>query len=52
MNNQEQNSAYTFTLTSKEVEILFKFLSRADLKGVEVPEFNTILSLFKIKKDD
>jgi hypothetical protein len=52
MNKEDQESSYTFSLTLKEVEALFKYLSRTELKGVEVPEFNNILNIFKIKKDD
>lgn len=52
MNEQKQEAAYTFSLTTKEIETLFKYLSRVDLKGVEVPEFNSLLSLFKINKND
>ena len=51
MNNENQNARYTFSLSTKEIEGLFKFLSRVDLKGLEVPEFNNIISLFKINKE-
>jgi len=37
------------TLSKKELDILFKFLSRAELKGLEVPEFNRILEIFSPK---
>jgi hypothetical protein len=51
MNQNEviENKIHTFNLSSKEIEILFKYLSRAELKGVEVPEFNKLLNLFKIE---
>jgi hypothetical protein len=52
MNNENQNleekSSFTFNLSKKDVDLLFKYLSRADLKGLEVPEFNYILNIFKI----
>jgi|688.fasta_scaffold1456910_2 hypothetical protein len=37
------------TLSKKELDILFKFLSRTELKGLEVPEFNKILEIFSPK---
>jgi hypothetical protein len=51
MNQNEiiENKMHTFNLSSKDVETLFKYLSRAELKGIEVPEFNKLLNLFKIE---
>lgn len=46
--NSDQDK-FSFTLSKKDLDILFKFLSRADLKGMEVPEFNKILEIFNPK---
>lgn len=45
------NSLFTFNLSKKDIDVLYKYLSRVDLKGVEVPEFNYIINLFNIKND-
>lgn len=55
MSEQEQNQnlldhdRIQVTLSKKDLDILFKFLSRADLKGLEVPEFNRIIDIFSPK---
>lgn len=43
------NKSFNFSLTKSELDVLFKYLSRTELKGVEVPEFNALLNCFKIK---
>jgi hypothetical protein len=49
MNQNEpiKSRIHTFNLSTEEVEVLFKYLSRAELKGIEVPEFNKLLNLLK-----
>lgn len=47
--NMLDNSVFTFNLSKKDIDVLYKYLSRVDLKGVEVPEFNYIINLFDIK---
>ena len=46
--NQENQipQTVTVTLTPQDINLLFKYLARVDLKGVETPEFNKILSIF------
>lgn len=44
-----ENDKIQVTLSKKDLDVLFKFLSRADLKGLEVPEFNRILDIFSPK---
>lgn len=51
-NNQNINSInnkFSFNLSKNDLDVLFKYLSRSELKGIEVPEFNALLNLFKIK---
>lgn len=47
--NLSGNQTFNFNLSKNELDILFKYLSRTELKGVEVPEFNALLNCFKIK---
>lgn len=46
--NQETQipQTVTVTLTPQDINLLFKYLARVDLKGAETPEFNRILSIF------
>jgi hypothetical protein len=46
--NQETQIPQTVTvnLTPQDINLLFKYLARVDLKGAETPEFNRILSIF------
>lgn len=46
--NQENQVPQTVsvTLTPQDINLLFKYLARVDLKGAETPEFNKILSIF------
>jgi hypothetical protein len=41
---------YQINLHHKDIELIFKYLGRADLKGAEVPEMNKIISLFEPSK--
>lgn len=36
----------TVTVTPQDINLIFKYLARVDLKGAETPEFNRILSIF------
>lgn len=36
----------TVQITPQDINLLFKYLARVDLKGAETPEFNRILSIF------
>jgi hypothetical protein len=36
-------------ISQKDLDLIFKFLSRTELKGFEVPEFNRILEIFNPK---
>jgi hypothetical protein len=60
--NQNQNDAtannpqainmderYSVVVSRKELELLFKYISRADLKGAEVPELNRVIATFDPK---
>lgn len=52
--NQPQNTMledemYTLKISRRDIELLFKYLARADLKGAEVPEMNKVISLFDPK---
>jgi hypothetical protein len=56
MNQEELNSnnillsdKFQIEVTKKDLDLIFKFLSRAELKGMEVPEFNRILEIFNPK---
>jgi hypothetical protein len=48
MPNNEVNDKLSFNLSKADLNILFKYLSRAELKGVEVPEFNNLLNIFRV----
>ena len=49
MNQTLDQEKFSFLLSKKELDLLFKYLSRAELKGMEVPEFNMILEIFNPK---
>ena len=56
MNQEELNSnnilssdKFQIEIAKKDLDLIFKFLSRAELKGIEVPEFNRILEIFNPK---
>ena len=36
----------TVTVTPQDINLIFKYLARVDLKGAETPEFNRILNIF------
>lgn len=40
---------YSVTVSRRELELLFKYLSRTELKGAEVPEINKVISIFDPK---
>lgn len=44
-NPEEKN--LLISLSNKDINLIFKYLGRVDLKGVEVPEFNSIISIFE-----
>ena len=46
--NQENQlpQTVTVTITPQDINLIFKYLARVDLKGAETPEFNRILSIF------
>ena len=46
--NNEVNDKLSFNLSKADLNVLFKYLSRAELKGVEVPEFNNLLNIFRV----
>jgi hypothetical protein len=48
MPDNEVNDKLSFNLSKADLNILFKYLSRAELKGVEVPEFNNLLNIFRV----
>ena len=37
----------SISLSTKDINLIFKYLGRADLKGIEVPEFNSVISIFE-----
>jgi len=45
----DQDEVFNFKITRKDLELIFKYLSRADLKGAEVPEMNKVISIFDPK---
>lgn len=55
--NQSQNQnnplmedeVYSLKISRREIELLFKYIARADLKGAEVPEMNKVISIFDPK---
>lgn len=40
---------YSVVVSRRELELLFKYISRADLKGAEVPELNRVIAAFDPK---
>jgi len=46
LNNLEEKNL-SICLSNKDINLIFKYLGRADLKGIEVPEFNSIISIFE-----
>ena len=45
----DADETYTLKISRREIELLFKYLARADLKGAEVPEMNKVISIFDPK---
>lgn len=45
----DQDEIFNFKIARKDLELIFKYLSRADLKGAEVPEMNKVISIFDPK---
>lgn len=45
--NTKENSSLSITLSYKDINLIYKYLSRATLSGSEVPEFNYIIQLFE-----
>ena len=45
----DQDEVFNFKIARKDLELIFKYLSRADLKGAEVPEMNKVISIFDPK---
>jgi hypothetical protein len=44
---------YSVTISRRDLELLFKYLARTELKGAEVPELNKVVAVFdpqKLKK--
>jgi hypothetical protein len=46
---QQEDEVFNVKISRRELELLFKYLARADLKGAEVPEMNKVISLFDPK---
>ena len=47
MNPENQGpQTVTVVINTQDINLLFKYLARVDLKGAETPEFNRILSIF------
>ena len=44
-----QSDKIEINISQKDLDLIFKFLSRTELKGFEVPEFNRILEIFNPK---
>lgn len=44
--NIDMNKTINVSITPQDINLLFKYLARVDLKGAETPEFNRILSIF------
>jgi hypothetical protein len=44
--NIDMNKPLNISITPQDINILFKYLARVDLKGSETPEFNKILGIF------
>lgn len=45
-NSLNLDEQYSVVLSRRDLELLFKYLARADLKGAEVPELNKVVSIF------
>jgi hypothetical protein len=44
-----ENDKFQISISKRELDLLFKYLSRADLKVFEVPEINKIIEIFQPK---
>ena len=44
-----ENDKFQISISKRELDLLFKYLSRADLKEFEVPEINKIIEIFQPK---
>jgi len=44
-----ENDKFQISISKKELDLLFKYLSRADIKVFEVPEINKIIEIFQPK---
>ena len=44
-----QSDKIEINISQKDLDLIFKFLSRTELKGFVVPEFNRILEIFNPK---
>jgi hypothetical protein len=44
--NIDMNKPLNISITPQDINTLFKYLARVDLKGSETPEFNKILGIF------
>jgi len=44
--NIDMNKPVNISITPQDINLLFKYLARVDLKGAETPEFNRILNIF------
>jgi len=44
--NIDMNKPINVSITPQDINLLFKYLARVDLKGAETPEFNRILNIF------
>jgi hypothetical protein len=49
INDMLPSDKFEIIISKKDLDLIFKFLSRAELKGIEVPEFNRILEIFNPK---
>jgi len=45
--NPKEDSLVNISLSYKDINLIYKYLSRASLSGSEVPEFNYIIQLFE-----
>jgi hypothetical protein len=45
----DQDEIYNLKISRRDIELIFKYLARADLKGAEVPEMNKVISIFDPK---
>lgn len=44
--NIDMSKPLNISIAPQDINILFKYLARVDLKGSETPEFNKILGIF------